>query len=82
MTFPFQKQAGIPGSVLTYIAITTAMVNIKSGGSINYIHVLRVFHKISLSLNTDLVLANSADPDEMPHNNNAAFHLGLHCLQR
>ena len=24
------------------------------------------------------ILANSADPDEMPHH--AAFHLGLHCL--
>ena len=28
----------------------------------------------------DTVLANSADPDEMPHK--AAFHLVLHCLQR
>ena len=27
----------------------------------------------------DFVLANSADPFEMPHF--AAFHLGLHCLQ-
>ena len=26
----------------------------------------------------DFVLANSADPDEMPHY--AAFHLSLHCL--
>ena len=26
------------------------------------------------------VLANSADPDEMPHN--ATFHLGLHCLSK
>ena len=25
-------------------------------------------------------LANSVDPDEMPHN--AAFHQGLHCLLR
>ena len=25
-------------------------------------------------------LANSEDPDEMPHN--AAFHQGLHCLLR
>ena len=28
-------------------------------------------------LKIDFVLANSADPDEMPHH--AAFHLGLHC---
>ena len=26
------------------------------------------------------ILANSEDPDEMQHN--AAFHQGLHCLQR
>ena len=26
------------------------------------------------------ILANSEDPDEMPHN--VAFHLGLHCLLR
>ena len=30
------------------------------------------------SLKVDLILANSADPDEMQHN--AAFHLGLLCL--
>ena len=28
----------------------------------------------------DFVLANSEDPDEMPHY--AAFHLGLHCLPK
>ena len=28
----------------------------------------------------DFVLANSADPDEMPHD--AAFQLGLLCLQK
>ena len=26
------------------------------------------------------VLANTVDPDEMPHD--AAFHLGLHCLPK
>ena len=26
------------------------------------------------------VIANSADPDEMPHD--VAFHLGLHCLSK
>ena len=30
------------------------------------------------SLKIDFDLANSADPDEMPHD--AAFHLDLHCL--
>ena len=33
-----------------------------------------------LSLKIDFVLANSADPDEMPHY--VAFHLGLHCLSK
>ena len=32
------------------------------------------------------ILANSADPDEMPHKDEmppyAAFHLSLHCLQK
>ena len=32
------------------------------------------------SLKIDFVLANSADPDEMPHH--AAFHLGLRCLPK
>ena len=32
---------------------------------------------VYLSLKIDFVLANSADPGEMPHY--AAFHLGLHC---
>ena len=32
------------------------------------------------SLKIEFVLANSADPDEMPHK--AAFHLGLQCLSK
>ena len=35
---------------------------------------------VFLSLKIVLILANSADPDEMQHN--AAFHLGLHCLPK
>ena len=35
---------------------------------------------VFLSLKIEYVIANSTDPDEMPHN--AAFHLGLHCLQK
>ena len=33
-----------------------------------------------LAMKVDLILANSADPDEMQLN--AAFHLGLHCLPK
>ena len=33
---------------------------------------------VFLSLRVVFILANSADPDEMP--SNVAFHLGLHCL--
>ena len=32
------------------------------------------------SLKMNFVLANSADPDEMPHH--VAFHLGLHYLSK
>ena len=33
---------------------------------------------VFLSQTIVFVLANSVDPDEMPHSK--AFHLGLHCL--
>ena len=39
-----------------------------------------VFNTVFLSLKIDFVLANSADPDEMPHY--ASFHLCLHCLSK
>ena len=29
-----------------------------------------------------LIFTNSIDPDEMQHDDDAAFHLGLHCLQK
>ena len=35
---------------------------------------------VCVSLNINFSLANSADPDEMPHC--AAFYLGLHCLPK
>ena len=35
---------------------------------------------ICVSLKINFLLANSADPDEMPHH--AAFHLGPHCLPK
>ena len=56
---------------------------IKPGWSIVFIEGPQViiFKKYFLSFSEDLfVLANSADPDEMPHY--AAFHLGLHCLSK
>ena len=44
-------------------------------------HRLYFLNKIVfLSLMIVFVLANSVDPDEMPHY--AAFHLGLHCLPK
>ena len=36
-------------------------------------------YDVFLSLDVVLILANSADPNEMQHY--AAFHLGLHCRQ-
>ena len=54
---------------------------VKSGWSIVYIegsHALVSKLNVFLYLKIDFVLANSADPDEMPHY--VAFHLGLHCL--
>ena len=38
------------------------------------------WNDVFLSLKIVFILANSADPDEMPHY--AAFHLGLHCLPK
>ena len=38
------------------------------------------FYNAILSLKVILILANSADPDEMQHS--AAFHQGLHCLHK
>ena len=56
---------------------------IKLGWSIVYIegsHVIFSKKYGISSLKIDFVSANSADPDEMPLH--AAFHLGLHCLQK
>ena len=50
---------------------------IKLGWSIVYIEGSKV---VFVSLKIYFVLANSADPDEMPHY--AVFHLGLHCLPK
>ena len=55
----------------------------KSGWSIVYIKGSQVTfqnNNVFLSLKISFVLANNADPDEMPHY--AAFHLGLHCLPK
>ena len=37
-------------------------------------------YDVCLSLEIVLILANSANPDEMQHN--AVFHLGFHCLPK
>ena len=51
---------------------------VKSGWSIVYAEGSK--NIIFLSLKINFILANSADPDEMP--NYAAFHLGAHCLPK
>ena len=54
---------------------------INLGRSIVYIigsQVILLNKIVFLSLKIVFVLANSEDPDEMPHSN--AFHFGLHCL--
>ena len=57
---------------------------IKSGWSIAYIEgshdIISQKYCISFSKPSLSDLANSADPDEMPHY--AAFHLGLHRLSK
>ena len=56
---------------------------IKSGWCIVYYEGLQVIISKNLllfSLKIHFVLANSEDPDEMPHN--VAFHLGLYCLPK
>ena len=46
-----------------------------------WFHRLNFSNKIIfISLRILIVLANSVDPDEMPHH--AEFHLGLHCLPK
>ena len=58
--------------------------NGTSGWTIVYIEGLQVIFSKNiqqfLSLKIDSILANSADPDEMPQY--ATFHLGPHCLPR
>ena len=54
---------------------------VKSGWSIVYIEGFQVIiskNIMFLSLKIDFVIANSADPNEMPPY--AAFHLDIHCL--
>ena len=65
-----------------YIELQT----IKMGWSIVYIEGSQVIisptppKNCIFSLKMDFVMANSVDPDEMPHD--AAFHQGLHCLPK
>ena len=62
---------------------TIKLDTVKSEWSIVYIEGSRVIISKKcyiLSLKMDFVVANCADPDEMPHY--VAFHLGLHCLPK
>ena len=58
---------------------------VQSGWFIAYIEESQVVISpktiVFLSLKINLVLANSADPDEMPHDV-ASFHLCHHCLPK
>ena len=54
---------------------------VRSGRSIIYTDSKNILHvPVFLSLKINLVLANSADPDEMSHG--VTFHLGLHGLPK
>ena len=57
---------------------------LKAGWSIGIYYEVtdynRIYNIVFLSLKISFVLANSADPNEMPHN--AAFHLGHQCLPK
>ena len=53
---------------------------IMSGWSIVYIEVTGATNILFLSLPINFFLANSADPNEMPHY--AVFYLGLHGLRK
>ena len=56
------------------IALGWSIVYIE-GSQVIFLNIIEFF-----PLKIVFVFANSVDPDEMPHN--AAFHLGLHCLQK
>ena len=73
---------GVPTSLTRSkpMVVSIKLHTIKSGWSIVYIKGSQVITTAFLSLEIDLVLASSADHDEMPHY--AEFHLGLHCLQK
>ena len=47
---------------------------------VHCIYLGAIGYDFNLSLKIDFVLANSDDPDEMPHY--VAFHLGGHCLPK
>ena len=69
-------------SLFRQMEISIKFDTVKSGWSIIYIEGSQVIIKRNVvfpSLKIDFGLANSANPDEMLHN--AAFHLGLNCLQ-
>ena len=53
------------------------MSHCKYRGVTGYYFQIKLYN---LSLSIAVVLSNSIDPDEMPHN--VAFHLGLHCLSK
>ena len=80
------------GFVYMYVVISKGDIYFRPPSSVHILNfyvifrarLVRVLHTLvnpfhSRYLQTG-TLANSEDPDEMPHK--AAFHLGLHCLLR
>ena len=71
-------------TLLRQMEFLTTFYTAKSGWSIVYMEGVTGYNfqnnNLSLSLKIDFVLANSADPDEIPHY--AAIHMGISCLSK
>ena len=57
----------------------SCLIQLSQDGPLYILRVEGYNKNVFLTLKIEFVLANSADPNEMP--DSAAFHLDLHCLQ-
>ena len=77
----WQDCTGVPSSLTSDNKYQNRMCWLISSADIFFLYSgvqdINIFHSEFQLTGT---LANSEDPDEMPHK--AAFHLGLHCLLR